>query len=304
LHLPNLVKEWFSLFIIIAFALDMLFSPLAHNSWHEKAIVTILLALGFGLTGLSYWNRTPERRTQREERKLRQMRLSALRDERGQNEDNRPAVIFGGIYTIVNGLGIVQILQDYVKTINDNLATFSARTFTSILGIGQMETLRLFDFFMTQIPFLHGAILALSSDTSEIGYYPKLNQYLPISIFVALLVHAALFYFIGSNLSNFPLFIFFLWVLFVFNAVWLSVLRQLVEKELVIPEWIQLNSITAAFLFTYFFYPYFIDSNYTVTDDYSSNLILLFVLGFRTFFDYSFGWKDFYSQLRPKNFVS
>lgn len=275
----------------------MLFSPLPHNSWQEKAMVTILLALGFGLTGLSYWNRTPERRRQRKERENRQEELSAHKDEQGQKEDNRPAIIFGGIYTIVNGLGIVQILQDYIKTINDNLASFSARTFTSILGIGQMETLRLFDFFMTQIPFLHGAVLALSSDTSKIGSYPKLNQYLPISIFVALLIHATFFYFIGSNLSNFPLFIFFLWVLFTFNAVWLSVLRKLIEKELVIPEWIQLNSITAAFLFTYFFYPYFIDSNYTITDDFSSNLILLFVLGFRSTLDYFFGWKDFYSQV-------
>lgn len=276
----------------------MLLSPLPHNSWHEKAMVTIILVLGFGLTGLSYWNRTPERRRQRKEREERQIRLSALNDEIGQKQDSRPAVIFGGIYTIVNGLGIVQILQDYVKTINDNLATFSAKTFTSILGIGQMETLRLFGFFMTQIPFLHGAVLTLSSDTSEIGSNPKLSQYLPIAIFVALLIHAALFYFIGTNLSNFPLFTFFLWILFSFNTVWLCVLRKLIEKELIIPEWVQLNSITSAFLFTYFFYPYFIDPNYVISNDFPSNLMLLLVLGFRTAFDYFFGWKDFYSQLK------
>jgi hypothetical protein len=272
----------------------MLFNPLPYNG--SRAIVTILWVIGFGLIGISYWVRTPQRRIERVERQERQMRLAALKDEKGVKDENRPSVIFGSIYAIVNGLGMVQIIQDYVKTINDNLATFSARTFTSMIGIGQMETFRLFGFFMTQIPFFHGTVLALSSDTSE--FRPsRSNEYLPILLFVALLVHAALFYFIGSNLSNFPVFIFFLWVLFTFNAVWLSGSRLILPSELVIPEWIQLNSITSAFLFAYFFYPYFIDSNYTINDDFSSNFILLTVLTARSILDYVFGWRNFYTHV-------
>lgn len=284
--LRQTVKNWLSLIIIVGFATVVLIGPLLpSNTWHQKSVVTILLALGFGLTVLSFLGRRTERRNQRNDLNK---RLSAITDVKSQNENNHPAVIFGGIYTIVNGLGIGQILQDYVKTINDNLANFSAGTFTSILGIGQMETLRLFGFFMTQVPFLHGAVLFLSSR--------KIKEFIPIFIFGALLVHAILFYFVGSNLTNFPLFVFFLWLLFTFNTAWLAALRRLVN-ELVIPEWIQLNLITAAFLFTYFLYPYFVDSNYTIVDDYSSNLIILFVLGIRTALDYIFGWKDFYIKV-------
>jgi hypothetical protein len=280
------MKNWLSLIVIVGFAVVMLIGPLLpSNAWHQKSVVSILLAVGFGLTVLSFLGGRIESKNQRS--KLHE-RLSDITGEKRQNENNRPAVIFGGIYTIVNGLGIVKILDDYVKTINDNLANFSAKTFTSILGIGHLETLRLFDFFVTQVPFLHAAVLFLSSR--------KINEYLPIFIFGALLVHAALFYFIGSNLTNFPLFVFFLWILFTFSTAWLFVLRRLV-KELVIPEWIQLNLITAAFLFTYFLYPYFVDSNYKIVDDYSSNLVLMFLLGIRTALDYIFGWKDFYIKV-------
>lgn len=147
---------------------------------------------------------------------------------------------------------------------------------------------------MTQIPFFHGTVLSLSSDASQLGP-SRIKEYLPILLFVALLIHAALFYFIGSN---FPLFIFFIWVLFSFNAVWLSVSRLIVPIELVVPEWIQLNSITSAFLFGYFFYPYFIDINYTISDDFSSNFILLVVLTSRSILDYVFGWRNFYQQVQ------
>jgi hypothetical protein len=296
-HFKPLLRNWFSLLILIAFALFMLLNPLPHNSWQQKVFVIFLWAFGLGLTALSYWIRTPERKIEREEREEREDRLAALKVEKGENEARRPAFVFGKIYAIVNGLGIVQTLQDYVKIINENLANLSARTFSSILEVAPIQTLRLFGFFMTQIPFLHGAVLALSSDTSEFRTDPSRNQYLPFLIFVALLVHAALFYFVGTNLLNLPLFTFFLWILFTFNSVWLSVLRILIPRELVIREWIQLNSITAAFIFAYFFYPYFIDSSYTMTDEFSSNIVLLVILTSRTILDYGFGWTNFYKQV-------
>lgn len=121
-------------------------------------------------------------------------------------------------------------------------------------------------------------------------------------IFVGLLIHVTLFYFIGTNLNNLPLFTFFLWVLFTFNSIWLAVMRMIIPKELIIPEWIQLNSITAAFLFAYFFpYPYFIGkSNYEMLDDIASNVILLVILISRSILDYVCGWKDFYVQTQFK----
>lgn len=102
----------------------MLFNPLPYDGLREKVIATIFWVFGFVLIGLSYWIRTPRRRREREERQERQMRLAALKDEKGVKDENRPSVIFGSIYAIVNGLGIVEIIQDYVETINKNLATF------------------------------------------------------------------------------------------------------------------------------------------------------------------------------------
>ena len=117
------------------------------------------------------------------------------------------------------------------------------------------------------------------------------------------MIHTVLFYFMATNLLNLPLYVFFLWILMTFNSIWLYIqakvtaLSFLKRKDPFLINWINLNSITAAFVFTSFFpYPYIVNKDYIMTDDLVSNLCLLIVLTLRSILDYHFAWDPLYKQ--------
>lgn len=210
-----------------------------------------------------------------------------------ENQES-PAVILGmgGIYAVVNGLGITDALTKYADSIGN-----------SILDL-LPHSLRLLTFLVTIIPFIHGFILTFSNkwyydENSDTSHYEWAFVF-----FMVVFFQTVLLFFAAINVNELEIFLFMLWSLMVFNAPWLSVQIYYILKDKiniinVFPkQWIILNFNTAAFLSIFIFSP---DQLLAVTQgnvliNAIINALILCVLLSRSIADYMVGWKDLYNR--------
>ena len=212
-----------------------------------------------------------------------------------ENEES-PAVILGmgGVYAIVNGLGITEALTKYAEAFGGNVQAFVG-TIPDLLPYG----LRLVTFLITIVPFIHGFILTFSNRWYYDVERNKTRYEWAFVFFMVVFFQTVLLFFAALNVHKFNIFIDMLWALMVFNAPWLYVqIKYILKKQInivhVFPkQWIILNFITASFLSVFIFEPGLLA---TAQNNLWVNILFFFVLFSRTVADYKVGWNDLYIE--------
>ena len=206
-----------------------------------------------------------------------------------ENQES-PAVILGmgGIYAVVNGLGITDALTKYADSMGNSISDLLP------------HSLRLLTFLVTIVPFIHGFILTFSNrwyydEESDTTHYEWAFVF-----FMVVFFQTVLLFFAALNVQKLEIFILMLWSLMAFNAPWLFVQIKCILKDKinivnVFPkQWIILNFITASFLSVFVF-----ASDQLLVTTQSNiliNALIFSVLLSRSIADYMVGWKGLYNR--------
>jgi hypothetical protein len=209
-----------------------------------------------------------------------------------ENQESPAAILgMGGLYAVVNGLGITEALTNYAGSLGGSIAGLLP------------YSLRLLTFLVTIVPFIHGFILTFSNrwyydEDTDTTHYEWAFVF-----FIVVFFQTVLLFFAAVNVQKFELFFFMLWSLMVFNAPWLSVqiyyiLKDKINIVNVFPrQWIILNFNTAAFLSILVFAS---DQLNTAAQNdilvVIINALIFIVLLSRSISDYKVGWKDLYNR--------
>jgi hypothetical protein len=240
--------------------------------------------------------------------KLLRIEIDRLKHLTVEEEEN-PSIMIGitGIYGIINGIGISDALINYFGTLGTEInARFMNTPFylPMIFAVELPYTLRLIGFLATFLPFIHGAILSL---TTQWYYDPITKKYhfgIAFAFLIGIFVHSALFLFLGTHLIDISFFILILWIIMSSNTIWLIIQAiathlKLERTDIFLQEWIILNFNTAAFLsvFVFTFQNLFSDNDILSKNEFL-NVVIIAVLLARSLADYIVGWREIYNK-RP-----
>jgi hypothetical protein len=237
---------------------------------------------------LIFKSRTNEGLTQDEGKNL-----QVLKQKLGVPENQEsPAVILGmgGLYAVVNGLGITEALTKYADSLGGSFADLLP------------YSLRLITFLVTIVPFIHGFILTFSNRWYYDAESNTTHYEWAFVFFIVVFFQTVLLFFAAVNVQHFELFFFMLWSLTIFNAPWLCVqiyyiLKDKINIVNVFPkQWIILNFNTAAFLSILVFAGDQLPTAAQRDVFIIINALILLVLLCRSIADYMVGWKDLYNR--------
>lgn len=237
--------------------------------------------------------------------------LEKLKATMPENEES-PAVILGmgGLYGIVNGLGIAEALSKYAESLGNSMAHHLSNNpavlvslFWVIVQDLSLYTMRLSAFLIIIIPFIHGFILTFSNR----WYYDTINQkyhyFWAFIFFIIVFIQTVIFFLAALNIERVAHFILMLWLLMVINTTWLPVQSFIMKEQInlrnIFPkQWIILNFNTLSFLSVFALSPYDLPGGaQDIANNTLLNFLILLVLLARSIADYTVGWKALYNRL-------
>jgi hypothetical protein len=223
-----------------------------------------------------------------------------------------PAVILGlgGLYGIVNGLGITEALTKYAESLVNSITQYLSNTSGILAGVFwsatqdlSLNTVRLLAFLVTIIPFIHGFILTFSNR----WYYDSINQkfhyFWAFIFFIVVFIQTIILFLAALNVDRIELFVLMLWSLMVVNTVWLPfqsfIMKEQINIRHIFPkQWIILNFNTLTFLSVFALAPYeLLGGAQDIANNPLLNFLILSVLLARSIADYTVGWKALYNRL-------
>ncbi len=255
-------------------------------------------------------NRIQDAEEEAEKNKLNQM-LNNIQAEKPEENPESPAVILGmgGLYGIVNGLGITDALTKYAGSLGNSMTQYLNSTPGILAGVFWsptqdllLNTIRLLAFLVTIIPFIHGFILTFSNR----WYYDSINQKFHYSwvfaFFIVVFIQTTFLFFAALNIERIELFILMLWSLMAVNTIWLPfqsfIMREQINIRNIFPkQWIILNFNTFTFLSVFALAPYeLLGGAQDIANNPQLNFLILLVLLARSMADYTVGWKALYNR--------